>query len=77
MPSDDNERGGAVNVQIVFNREEAAMTVRFVFLLHVLLLYRSYLAAKDCVPCETLIAPLWRPCVVVVVVVVVVNSVDM
>ena len=49
------------------------MTVRFVFLLHVLLLYRSYLAAKDRVPCETLIAPLWRPCVVVVVVI---NSVD-
>ena len=67
-------RGGAVDVQIVFVREEAAMTVRFVFLLHVLLLYRSYLAAKDRVPCETLIAPLWRPCVVVVVVVV--NSVD-
>ena len=73
MPSNDNERGGAVDVQIVFGREEAAMTVRFVFLLHVLLLYRSYLAAKDRVPCETLIAPLWRPCVVVVVVV---NSVD-
>ena len=36
MPSDDNKRGGAVDVQIVFGREEAAMTVRFVFLLHVL-----------------------------------------
>ena len=77
LPSVNNERGGAVDVQIVFGREEAAMTVRFIFLLYVLLLYRSYLAAKDCVPCETLIAPLWRPCVVVVVVVVVVvNSVD-
>ena len=30
MPSDDNERGGAVDVQIAFVCEEAAMTVRFV-----------------------------------------------
>ena len=42
MPSNDNERGGAVDVQIVFGREEAAMTVRFVVLLYALLLYRSY-----------------------------------